>query len=128
MLGLLGTVGSLFGLNPLGKAAKLAGGVALVVLLGLLLWGAKAAYDSSIIREHDNERAAIETEANRKADAKAATERRADDDRAAVEATQIERTISNATAKGHDPRAAYYECVRLQQAARRDGRGAPACP
>ena len=126
MIAFLGTIGGLVGLNPLGKAAKAVGALALVVALGLLLWGAKAAYDSSLIRSHDNEKAAIETDANRKADAKAGVERRADDTRAAAEAAEIREVINEAP----DPaaaRRAYYECVGLQQAARRDGRQPPAC-
>ena len=123
----LGTIGGLFGLNPLGKAAKALGGVlALVALVGLL-WGAKAAYDSRVVENANNRAQAQAAKADRKADAKAAEERRTDDTRLATEAAELRKASENAdnpTAR----RVARQRCIRLQQAARAAGSEPPACP
>lgn len=87
-------------------------------LLVAALLGGKCAYDRSVIKAHDATRDAAIAKADRKADAKSAEERRADDARASTETAEIKEAIDEA---GPDPaarRPAYYECVRLQQAAR----------
>lgn len=109
------------------RARQLA--IGLLILLAIVgIWIVKAAYDAALIDRHDAGRA-LETErADRAADAQAATLRRADDARLEAEADALEKVTENASIA--DPRAArraFYECVRLQQAARELGRLTPAC-
>jgi hypothetical protein len=80
----------------------------------------KCAYDRSVIRQHDAKQDAANAKADRKADTHAADQRRADDARSATESTEIKEAVDEARRIGRDPRAAYYECVRKQQAARRE--------
>ncbi|WP_300974855.1 hypothetical protein [Sphingomonas sp. LHG3406-1] len=101
-------------------------GLAVVLLIAALGIG-KCSYDRSVIRNHTaNERAAT-AEADRKADTRAADQRRVDDARAHTERTEITDAIEEARSTGADPRAAYYECVSRQQAARRDGKPPADC-
>ncbi len=90
--------------------------VGLIALLGAV-WGAKALYDRSVIREHDAARQVKIAKADRKADEVAAVQRRVDDTRISTETAEIKEAINEA---GPDPEArrrAYYACVaRLQQA------------
>lgn len=109
------------------RFAKFAVIAALVTLLVVGLGVAKCAYDRSIIKAHDAKRDAAIAKDDRKADAKAAEERRADDARSTDEAAQIKEAINEARAEGRDPRAAYYECVKLQQSARARGQPSPDC-
>jgi hypothetical protein len=95
-------------------------------LLGLL-WGAKCAYDRSIIKTHDAQREAQIAKVDRKADAKSAVERRADDARLTTETQEVKEAVNEARASGADPRAAYYKCIQLQQAARRSNQPPPDC-
>ena len=62
-----------------------------------------------------------------KADTKAGETRTTDAVRAQVERQELEETVNEARSEGRDPRAAYYECVRLQQQARAGRRPAPTC-
>lgn len=100
---------------------------AAIVLAVLMLSVGKCSYDRSVIRNHTNEQAAETAKADRKADATAADQRRLDDARANTERTEITDAIETARATGADPRAAFYECVRLQQAARKLGKPPAAC-
>lgn len=75
---------------------------------------------------NDDGQAVATAQADRAADAAAATRRRADDARLSAEADALERITENAA----DPlaaRRAYHVCVRLQQQARAAGRLTPAC-
>lgn len=109
------------------RARQLA--VGLVILLVLLaLWIAKLIYDRTLIAQHDANQAIETVTADRAADAQAATERRTDDARLEAEADALEKVTENVSI--NDPRAArraFYECVRLQQEARKLGRLTPAC-
>lgn len=109
------------------KYAKFAVVAVLVVLLIVGLGVAKCAYDRSIIKAHDAERDAAIAKADRRADAKSAEERRADDARSAAESQEIKEAINEARSEGRDARAAYYECVKLQQSARASGKPPPDC-
>jgi hypothetical protein len=80
----------------------------------------KCAYDRSVIRQHDAKQDAANAKADRKADIHAADQRRTDDARSTTESTEIKEAVDEARRIGRDPRAAYYECVRKQQAARRE--------
>ena len=97
-----------------------------VVAIGLFFIG-KALYDRSVIKKHDAERNAKIEKANRKADATAGEQRRVDDKRAQTEAQEVKEAVNEARQQGRDPRAAYYECVRLQQAARASRQPSPDC-
>lgn len=97
------------------------------LLLFGLLWGAKCSYDRHLIANHEATQTAATAKADRQADQTAATSRVADQARADTEATQIKEAVNEA---GNDPaarRAAYYACVRAQQAARRAGKLAASC-
>lgn len=113
------------GLSP--KVARIVAIGGLVVLLLVAMAGAKCAYDRSVIKAHDAKREAAVAKADRKADAKAAEQRRVDDARTTTESQEIKETINEARSEGRDPRAAYYACVRLQQAARREHKPPPEC-
>jgi len=112
-------IGLLVGWGVPQRFAKpvLVGGL-FALALGSLGLG-KCAYDRSIIRQHDAAQDAATAKADRKADSHAADQRRSDDARSATEDTQIKEAVDEARRTGADPRAAYYECVRRQQAARR---------
>lgn len=66
-------------------------------------------------------------EKKNKADAGAATSRVQDATRTVIEERELKEAIDEAKSQGRDPRAAYYECVRVQQRARKAGNPAPAC-
>jgi hypothetical protein len=100
---------------------------ALILFAALSLWGLKPCYDSSVI---ENARQADNAEALRlkaRADEKAAQTRGRDQARAQTEAEQLKETVDEAVEQGRDPRAAYYECIRMQQSARAANRATPAC-
>jgi hypothetical protein len=107
----------------LGIPARFAKGAVIAALVACLVIGlgiGKCAYDKRVIANHEAKQEAATAKADRQADAKAAEQRRADDSRSTDEATEIKETINEA---GNDPaarRAAYYRCVQLQQAARRE--------
>ena len=109
------------------RFAKIAVIGSLIVLLVVGLGVAKCAYDRSIIKAHDAERDAATAKADRKADAQSAEERRADDTRLAHETNEVKEAVNEARVEGRDPRAAYYECVKLQQSARALGKPPPDC-
>lgn len=102
--------------------------IAVAFLAVLAILGtAKCAYDRSVIEQHQAKQDAANAKADRKADAKAADQRRADDSRATTEAEEIKEAVNEARQTGADPRAAYYACVRLQQAARREHKPPASC-
>ena len=109
------------------RFAKIAVIASLVVLLVVGLGVAKCAYDRSVIKAHEAERDAATAKADRKADTKAAEERRSDDARLTTETQEIKDAVEEAKRTGADPRAAYYACVRLQQSARARGESSPDC-
>ncbi len=109
------------------KAARPAAIGGLVVLLLAFMMVAKCAYDKSLIKSHTNSQAAETAKADRKADNTAAVQRVEDVTRVNDEAQEIKETVNEARNEGRDPRAAYYECVRLQQAARRERKPSPSC-
>lgn len=102
---------------------------AFVLILGLLalLWLGKFLYDRSVIEKHDAKRNEAIAKADKKADNKAAEQRRIDDARAVSEKQEVKEAIDEAKSQGRDPRAAYYECVRLQQSARSRHQPSPNC-
>lgn len=124
MLAILGTVGGLFGLK--GKVALAIGGLVLLLAAGGVLWGLKALYDHNVIAAHDARQEAATTKADRAADANAATERRADDNRLQSEAAELGK-VTNDAQNDRDRRVARQRCIRLQQSARAAGRQSPAC-
>jgi hypothetical protein len=123
-------MGFLLGLVPSfipPKFRKAAVFITLALLVLAILGAAKCAYDRSIIKAHDAQREAAIAKADRKADARAAEQRRTDDARISTESQEIKEAINEARAEGRDPRAAYYECIGLQQAARRERKPPPQC-
>jgi hypothetical protein len=119
VVGLLGPKFSKF-------AAPLIYAAALLFAVGGF-FGLKALYDHSVIKSHDAKQDAANSKADRKADTKAADQRRVDDARVTTETQEVNNAISQAKRSGADPRAAYYECVRLQQSARAAKRVVPTC-
>jgi uncharacterized protein HemX len=100
--------------------------VALLLAIGLF-FGAKAIYDHKIIAAHDDKQDAANANADKKADDNSADQRVTDVTRLQNESTQTQEAINEARRNGSDPRAAYYDCVRKQQSARRAGQPSPAC-
>jgi Tfp pilus assembly protein PilE len=123
-LPLLAFAGKLGIPEPLRKVAVI--GTAVVLLIALLAIG-KCSYDRSIIKAHEAKQEAATAKADRKADTHAAEQRRADDARSTTEAQQIKEAVNEARRNGADPRAAYYDCVRKQQSARKSGKPSPGC-
>lgn len=101
-------------------------GVLILLAVGLF-FGAKALYDRSVIEDYTSGLGEKVAKEDRKADAKSAEERRVDDARLAAEDQEIKEAITNAGSNPYDRRTAYYECVRKQQAARRDGKPPADC-
>lgn len=113
-----------------GVPAKLAKPL-LYALGALLLVGAIFAavklHDHRVIAQHEATQDASNAKADRKADNQAADQRVADNARQTNETQEINNVVSEAKRTGADPRAAYYHCVELQQAARAANRVVPAC-
>lgn len=98
---------------------------AVVIALLLALWALKSCYDARLIATHDAGQRAATAEADRKADTKAAEQRRADDARLSTETRELEKSREADT--DVDRRLARHRCLRLQQAARAERRQPPAC-
>lgn len=98
-----------------------------IALVIIALWIGKIAWERSVIARHDGAVALDQARDDRAADAGAATARRSDDARIAHEKSALEKVTAHAPDDAGAARRAYYECVRLQQQARRDGRVPPAC-
>jgi hypothetical protein len=97
------------------------------VLLCLVIWGAVKIHDHRVIATHEAQQEAATAKADRQADTTAAVQRRADDATLTNETTAIKEAVNEA---GPDPaarRSAYYDCVRKQQAARRDSKLSASC-
>lgn len=119
---------NLLGKSVTDKVAKLIGIGALVLGLAVLAGIAVAIHDHRVIQNHDLKQAASNAVADRKADTKAADQRRDDDSRLSTEEAQLKGT--NDATKSQTPaerRLARQRCIRLQQAARASGSVAPAC-
>jgi hypothetical protein len=101
--------------------------IGIAIALGLAFLALVKWHDANVIDEYTAEQRAETAESDRKADATAAVERRADDARAATEAEEIKEAITDAGPDSSDRRAAYYACVKLQQAARRDNKPPADC-
>ncbi len=99
-------------------------GLALILLAAMA--GLKCSYDRNLIHTHDSKREATIAKADRKADATAAEQRRVDDARAVTETQEIKEAVNEAGPDAAAKRAAYYECLRKIQQARRD-KLAPGC-
>ena len=98
-----------------------------VLLLLLAIFAAVKLHDRRVVAQHQAAQDASNAKADRKADQQAGEQRRADDARQTNETQEINNAVSEAKRTGADPRAAYYHCVELQQAARAAKRVVPAC-
>jgi hypothetical protein len=124
MLSLIGIALKL-GIPPrFAKPAVIGAGI---VLLLLAIFAAVKIHDHRVIATHEAKQDAANAKADRKADAKAAEQRRSDDTRITVETQEINNAVSEAKRTGADPRAAYYSCVGLQQRARAAKLVVPTC-
>lgn len=94
----------------------------IVIALGV----GKCAYDNKVIHNANLERENAQEKADRKADNAAAEQRRIDDARAVKEGQEL-KDVQVKYADPAERKRAYYRCIRLQQAARRDGIEPPAC-
>jgi hypothetical protein len=111
---------------PARFAKPLLVGVALLLLIAAVFAAVKI-HDRRVISQHEAKQEASTAKADKRADNHAADQRRTDDARSTQEAQQIKEAVNEA---GSDPaarRAAYYECVRRQQSARRAGKPSPDC-
>jgi len=95
-----------------------------VVLLAFGLW---TCIKGNIISEHDMKQDAKVVAKTNKSTGKAIEERSSDTNRLDKERSETRKAVDHAKASGRDPRAAYYECVRVQQQARQAGRPTPTC-
>lgn len=109
----------------LGKAWPFILALVIVVILAVVFkTGAKMAKsEADLQRERGNVEA---LEGKNKADANAATQRRADDLRLNDEGAQLKEAQRNAQSPT-DRRLARHRCIRLQQQARKAGQPTPAC-
>lgn len=103
-----------------------------IVTLVLLLWGAKALYDHTVIANHDAKIEASAAKADRKADNAAAIQATKDDQRRAEEGDQLMKAVQNApkdpaVSDDLERRLAFHRCLRLQQSARTNGLKPPHC-
>ena len=113
-----------------GVPAKLAKPLLYALGIGLLLLAFAAAvklHDRRVVQAHEAQQEIATAKADRKADTNAADQRVADQARLTNESEQIQEATNEARSTGADPRAAYYECVRKQQAARRARKPSPDC-
>lgn len=128
-------MGSLVGLlvgrrifgTVIGEKGARAMAFAIIALAVLVALGtAKCLYDRAVISRHAAGQEAATAKADRKADAKAAEQRRADDARIVQESTQLEKVQANANTE-MERRLARHRCLRLQQSARAEHRQPPTC-
>ena len=121
------TLPSMLAIKAFFKSAwpfMLAAAVGLILLLTYCEGKKSGRAGADLAREQGN----VEALENKgKADTKAGETRTTDAVRAQVERQDLEETVNEARSEGRDPRAAYYECVRLQQQARAGRRPAPTC-
>jgi hypothetical protein len=120
-------VGRLIGLGVAPRLAKpLLAGMALVLLVVALV-ALRACDKKNIIEDFTAGQEAAVAKEDLKANEKAAEERLTDDRRLTQEGQQIKEAISNAGPNIDDRRAAYHDCVRKQQAARRNNQPPANC-
>jgi hypothetical protein len=108
------------------KAARFLVYAGLAILVVVALGMAKCTYDRSIIQRHELKIEAEVAKADRKADNKAAEQRRVDDSRLVVEANELKKVQANAQ-DDIARRLAKHRCLRMQQAARRENKPPPSC-
>ncbi len=109
------------------KSARLFAFAGLALVLLAAMGTMVCAYNEHIIGNHDAKREATIAKDDRKADTKAAEQRRVDDERAVTEHQEIKEAVNDAVSEGRDPRAEYYRCLGLQQAARRSNLPPASC-
>jgi hypothetical protein len=105
------------------KYAVIAAGA---VLLLLAMFAAVKIHDHRVIAQHQAQQDAANAKADRKADAKAAEQRRSDDSRLATEFQQLNRSTDNGQTD-LDRRLGFQRCLRLQQRARAAKLVVPTC-
>lgn len=122
LLELLGRLGV-----PTGMRRAVLGVLGILLVLAVL-GTAKCHYDRKLIANHDN---IVEREAaiaDRKADTKAAEQRVEDQARLTQERQELKEVLNDPrNATELDRRRAFHLCLRMQQAARENGKQPPAC-
>lgn len=117
---------TIFGKVISDRMARIIAMAGLFLVILAVLYGAKCSYDRKLIGAHDAKQTAATAVADRKADTKAADQRRVDDARVTQETAQLEKVQANAptdTAR----RLARHRCLRAQQSARASGKPSPIC-
>lgn len=109
------------------RGARSIAHVGLFLLILAVLGIVVACIRRDAVSDYSGKQQAQIQKANRKADDKAANERKADDDRLDQETSEAKEAVNEARRERRDPRAAYYECIRVQQAARRERKQPPEC-
>lgn len=99
--------------------------LAVGLLFALIIGGIKL-HDRGVIEQHDAKREASQAKDDRIADNKAAEQRRVDDARIVKENEEL-KNVQTTIADPVERKRRFYECIRLQQAARRNGQQPPAC-
>jgi hypothetical protein len=110
--------------EPFRKAAVIGVGVLLLIIT---IFAAVKIHDHRVVAAHEAKQDAANAKADRKADTKAAEQRRVDDSRLTNETAEVNHAVEKA---GNDPvarRNAYYACVRAQQSARAKHQQPPVC-
>jgi hypothetical protein len=125
MFAFLPLIGGLFGLK--GKAAGIVGGLISLLVIAGILFGGWSLIKHNIIEKHDLEQEAQIAKQKGEADSVAGDERSTDVTRVRRETDEIKEAVNDAKAEGRDPRAAYYDCVKLQQSARAANKPVPSC-
>jgi hypothetical protein len=106
--------------------------IGIVLLALLILWGAKTAYDRSVVKEDDLEEEVEELRADAVADEAARKRELEAAERRAQEAQELKEAITHVP---NDPnvddaverKLAFHRCLKLQQDARQNGSQPPAC-
>lgn len=114
-------------LGPYAKFAKPLIYAMLALILVGGLFGLKSCYDHKIIAAANNKQDASSARADTQADSTATNQIIIDNGRRTSESQETQHAIDHAKQTGADPRAAYYDCVRKQQSARRTGQPSPSC-
>jgi hypothetical protein len=84
-------------------------------------------HDHRVIATHEAKQDAANAKADRKADAKAAEQRRVDDTRVTTESQEINKAVSEAKRTGRDRSRCLLQVRQLQQRARAAKLVVPAC-
>lgn len=126
MLAALGSIGGLFGLNPLTKGARLLGGaLALLMLLGVL-GGLKACYDRSVVERAVSKSNVKVLEKKGKADVKATEQRATDKATIQQQREEIRDAVENADTPSGKRNARLCTILRQQTGDKAAARH-PAC-